>query len=87
MRRFHPPPDTISPHMRILITAGPTREPIDPVRYIGNRSSGKMGAALVASGVESEDIPRPLSSVRLPNLFRTKREGSMLKRLRKCLAP
>ena len=31
----------------ILITAGPTREPIDPVRYIGNRSSGKMGAALV----------------------------------------
>src|SRR5207302_1909224 len=30
----------------ILITAGPTREPIDPVRYIGNRSSGKMGYAL-----------------------------------------
>jgi phosphopantothenoylcysteine decarboxylase/phosphopantothenate--cysteine ligase len=32
--------------MRILLTAGPTREAIDPVRYIGNRSSGKMGAAL-----------------------------------------
>src|SRR5436190_1375509 len=32
--------------MKILITAGPTREPIDPVRYIGNRSSGQMGAAL-----------------------------------------
>jgi phosphopantothenoylcysteine decarboxylase/phosphopantothenate--cysteine ligase len=31
---------------RILITAGGTREPIDPVRYIGNRSSGKMGYAL-----------------------------------------
>ncbi len=30
----------------VLITAGPTREPIDPVRYIGNRSSGKMGYAL-----------------------------------------
>src|SRR5258708_108681 len=30
----------------ILITAGPTREPIDPVRYISNRSSGKMGYAL-----------------------------------------
>jgi phosphopantothenoylcysteine decarboxylase/phosphopantothenate--cysteine ligase len=30
----------------ILITAGGTREPIDPVRYIGNRSSGKMGYAL-----------------------------------------
>ncbi len=31
---------------RILITGGPTYEPIDPVRFIGNRSSGKMGAAL-----------------------------------------
>jgi phosphopantothenoylcysteine decarboxylase/phosphopantothenate--cysteine ligase len=31
---------------RIVITAGGTREPIDPVRYIGNRSTGKMGVAL-----------------------------------------
>lgn len=31
---------------RILLTAGPTHEPIDPVRFIGNRSSGKMGMAL-----------------------------------------
>ena len=31
---------------RIVITAGPTHEPIDPVRFIGNRSSGKMGVAL-----------------------------------------
>ncbi|MFA6468800.1 MAG: bifunctional phosphopantothenoylcysteine decarboxylase/phosphopantothenate--cysteine ligase CoaBC [Bacteroidota bacterium] len=31
---------------RVLVTAGPTHEPIDPVRYIGNRSSGKMGFAL-----------------------------------------
>lgn len=30
----------------VLITAGPTREPLDPVRYIGNRSSGRMGYAL-----------------------------------------
>src|SRR5271154_3336034 len=37
--------------MRILITAGPTREPIDPVRYIGNRSSGRMGAALSAAAL------------------------------------
>jgi phosphopantothenoylcysteine decarboxylase/phosphopantothenate--cysteine ligase len=35
----------------ILITAGGTREPIDPVRYIGNRSSGKMGHALAASAL------------------------------------
>src|SRR5204862_3432750 len=30
----------------VLVTAGPTREPIDPVRYISNRSSGKMGYAI-----------------------------------------
>ena len=33
---------------RVLITAGGTREPLDPVRFIGNRSSGKMGYALAA---------------------------------------
>ena len=32
--------------MKVLITAGPTYEPIDPVRFIGNRSSGKMGIAI-----------------------------------------
>src|SRR6185503_6308140 len=35
----------------LLITAGPTREPIDPVRYIGNRSSGKMGYALAETAL------------------------------------
>ena len=35
----------------ILITAGGTREPIDPVRFLGNRSSGKMGYALAAAAV------------------------------------
>jgi phosphopantothenoylcysteine decarboxylase/phosphopantothenate--cysteine ligase len=34
---------------RIVVTAGPTHEPIDPARFIGNRSSGKMGAALAAA--------------------------------------
>ncbi len=42
--------------LRVLVTAGPTQEPLDPVRYIGNRSSGKMGyalaEALVARGAE-----------------------------------
>jgi phosphopantothenoylcysteine decarboxylase/phosphopantothenate--cysteine ligase len=33
---------------RVLVSAGPTFEPIDPVRYLGNRSSGKMGYALAA---------------------------------------
>jgi len=34
---------------RLLITAGPTREALDPVRFVGNRSSGKMGYALAAA--------------------------------------
>ncbi|MCL1910179.1 MAG: phosphopantothenoylcysteine decarboxylase [Kiritimatiellaeota bacterium] len=37
--------------MTLLITAGPTREFIDPVRYISNRSSGKMGCAVAESGL------------------------------------
>jgi phosphopantothenoylcysteine decarboxylase/phosphopantothenate--cysteine ligase len=41
--------DTVKNHLRFLITAGPTREAIDPVRYISNRSSGKMGYALAAA--------------------------------------
>jgi phosphopantothenoylcysteine decarboxylase/phosphopantothenate--cysteine ligase len=35
--------------VNLLLTAGPTREPIDPVRYISNRSSGKMGFAMAAA--------------------------------------
>ncbi len=35
--------------MHFLITAGPTREPLDPVRYLSNRSSGKMGYAIAAA--------------------------------------
>jgi phosphopantothenoylcysteine decarboxylase / phosphopantothenate---cysteine ligase len=35
--------------VRVLITAGPTQEPIDPVRFITNRSSGKMGYAVAAA--------------------------------------
>jgi phosphopantothenoylcysteine decarboxylase/phosphopantothenate--cysteine ligase len=38
---------------KILITAGPTHEPIDPVRYIANRSSGKQGFAIAASAAEA----------------------------------
>ena len=36
----------------VLVTAGPTREPIDPVRYLTNRSSGKMGYAIAAAAAE-----------------------------------
>jgi phosphopantothenoylcysteine decarboxylase/phosphopantothenate--cysteine ligase len=42
--------------VRVVVTAGPTREPVDDVRFLGNRSSGKMGAAVaevaVARGAE-----------------------------------
>ncbi len=38
---------------KVVITAGPTREAIDPVRYISNHSSGKMGYALAAAAVEA----------------------------------
>ena len=38
---------------RVVITAGPTREALDPVRYISNQSSGKMGYALAAAAVDA----------------------------------
>lgn len=37
---------------RILVTAGPTREPLDPIRYITNRSSGKMGYAIASQAAK-----------------------------------
>ena len=36
---------------RVLVTSGPTREPIDPVRYLSNRSSGKMGHAVATAAL------------------------------------
>ena len=39
--------------MRFLVTAGPTQEPIDPVRYISNRSSGRMGYAVAEAAIEA----------------------------------
>ena len=39
--------------VRVVITAGPTREAIDPVRYISNHSSGKMGFALAEAAIEA----------------------------------
>ena len=49
---------------RMLITAGPTHEPIDPVRYIANRSSGKQGyaiaAAAAAAGADVELVSGPV---------------------------
>jgi len=53
--------------MRVLITAGPTREPIDAVRYIGNRSSGRMGLALAeAASRRGHEVTLLLGSVDQP---------------------
>ena len=39
--------------MNLLLTAGPTHEPIDPVRFLGNRSSGRMGAAIAQAALDA----------------------------------
>jgi phosphopantothenoylcysteine decarboxylase/phosphopantothenate--cysteine ligase len=53
--------------LKVLITAGPTREPIDPVRYITNRSSGKMGYALAAAARQAgADVVLVSGPVALP---------------------
>jgi len=48
-RLLRPPQPRPLAGRRVLITAGPTHEPIDPVRYIANRSSGKQGYAIAAA--------------------------------------
>ncbi len=54
---------------RVLITAGPTREPIDPVRYLSNRSSGKMGYAIAeAARVRGADVTLVSGPTALPPL-------------------
>jgi phosphopantothenoylcysteine decarboxylase/phosphopantothenate--cysteine ligase len=61
---------------RVVISTGPTREAIDPVRFISNRSSGKMGLSLAVEafyrGAEVTLVHGPLSgSPKLPSLIRT----------------
>lgn len=60
-----PPPAEGLAGKRAVVTAGPTREPIDPVRYISNRSSGKMGyavaRALAAAGAEVTLVTGPVA--------------------------
>ena len=74
-----PEPETIVAHLgrlleqmadlanrRVVVTAGPTREALDPVRFISNRSSGKMGVALAAAawrrGASVQLVTGPLSA-------------------------
>ncbi len=59
---------------RVVVTAGPTHEPIDPVRFIGNRSSGKMGFAIATAaaqaGAEVILITGPVALATPPDLQR-----------------
>ena len=57
---------------RVLVTAGPTQEAIDPVRYIGNRSSGKMGFALAEEAASRGAIVQLVTG---PVSLRTERSG------------
>jgi len=53
---------------RLLITSGPTHEPIDPVRYIANRSSGKQGHAIAAAAAQAgADVVLVSGPVHLPD--------------------
>lgn len=53
--------------MRVLVSAGGTREPIDPVRYLGNRSSGRQGYALAqAAAARGADVTLVSANVALP---------------------
>ncbi|HEU4738657.1 MAG TPA: bifunctional phosphopantothenoylcysteine decarboxylase/phosphopantothenate--cysteine ligase CoaBC [Solirubrobacterales bacterium] len=53
--------------LRVLVTAGGTREPIDPVRFIGNRSSGRMGIALAAAAAKrGAEVTLIAANVSLP---------------------
>ncbi len=66
---------------RVLITAGPTYEKIDPVRFIGNYSSGKMGFALAEEcarrGAEVELVSGPVSlQIHHPSVHRTNVESA-----------
>jgi phosphopantothenoylcysteine decarboxylase/phosphopantothenate--cysteine ligase len=54
--------------LRVLITSGPTHEPIDPVRYIANRSSGKQGHAIAAAAAAAgADVTLVSGPVNVPD--------------------
>jgi phosphopantothenoylcysteine decarboxylase/phosphopantothenate--cysteine ligase len=66
-------PAALAPHLagrRVVISAGGTREPLDPVRYLGNRSSGKQGWALArVAAARGADVVLVAANVELPAPF------------------
>lgn len=73
---------------RVLVTAGPTREPMDPVRYISNHSSGKMGFALARAaadaGASTTLISGPVA-LSTPDHVERLNVGSASDMLKRCL--
>ncbi len=61
--------------LKVLVTAGPTYEPIDPVRFIGNFSSGRMGIALAEAfasrGADVRLVTGPVSGIDMPRVETT----------------
>jgi len=73
---------------RVLITAGPTREALDPVRYISNHSSGKMGYALARAAVDAGALTTLVSgpvNLAEPDHVRVLRVESASQMLDQCL--
>ena len=73
---------------RVLITAGPTREALDPVRYISNHSSGKMGYALAQAAIEAGAVTTLISgpvSLQAPDHARLLRVESAVEMLDQCM--
>jgi phosphopantothenoylcysteine decarboxylase / phosphopantothenate---cysteine ligase len=74
--------------MNILVTSGPTRQYLDPVRYLTNASSGRMGAALAAACIEAGHEPTVVSGpvdVDYPAGCRVRRVVSTEEMLEACL--
>lgn len=60
--------------LKVLVTAGGTREAIDPVRFIGNRSSGRMGVAIAeAAAARGADVTLIAANVEIPTSARVRR--------------
>lgn len=74
---------------KVLITSGPTREPIDDVRFLSNRSSGKMGAALakvaLLMGAEVTVVTGP-AAAQIPRLAQVHRVSTALEMLERAKA-
>ncbi|MFZ1736366.1 bifunctional phosphopantothenoylcysteine decarboxylase/phosphopantothenate--cysteine ligase CoaBC, partial [Sphingorhabdus sp.] len=88
---FSEPPHRPLYGKRVLVTAGPTHEPIDPVRYIANRSSGRQGFAIAQAaaelGAQVTLVSGPVNLVTPPGVIRIDIESAreMLTEVEKAL--